>query len=121
TASYAHFAEYAPTASRKAPLATISSSIVPSTLYQSIYTGSGILPNGVYWVKIAASDAQHTNEIYTGRMAWMGYGVNSNEWDEVPLHRMGVNPGSSALYLRTARKTSGTSQLELAFNQTGVA
>lgn len=121
SSSYAHFAEYAPTASRKAPLATISSSIVPSTLYQSIYTGSDVLPNGVYWVKITASDAQHTNEIYTGRMAWMGSGVNSDEWDEIPLHRMGVNPGSSTLYLRTARKSSGTSQLELAFNQTGAS
>jgi len=93
---------------------TISQSltITPDTWTDTNISGD-VLASGIYLLSVSVNDnttgGTHYNETYTGTLSWYSGTTNSNNSDEIQLHRSGENPGTGTIYLRTTRTLSNGS------------
>jgi len=91
------------------------------TLNADTWTDTNIsgtsLASGIYLLSLVVNDnadgGTHYNETYAGSLSWYSGATNSNNSDEIQLHRTGENPGSGTIYLRTTRTPSSTGNLKL--------
>jgi len=97
---------------------TISQSL---TLTSNTWTDTSIsgadLTSGIYMFSVMVNDngngGTHYNETYTGTLSWYSETTNSNNSDEIQLHRSGENPGTGTIYLRTIRTSSSYLKLQI--------
>lgn len=64
------------------------------------------LPSGSYVVQVSNMDSSATNmygEIFTGLMSFFAFKTNSNDGDEIILHKAGHASNNKTIYLRTLR------------------
>ena len=69
------------------------------------------LPSGSYIVQVSGMNSNATNiygEIFTGIMSFYAYETNSNEYDEITLHKAGHTSNNNTIYLRTLRHPRST-------------
>ena len=81
-------------------------------------------------VQVTANDhavgGQHYSEMYTGVLSWYASGTNSNNTDEILLHRAGHASNNGDIFLRTARVVGNSSpnlhmEIRAALNSTGAS
>ena len=93
-------------------LYTVTVSAQLTTSWQDTGINSNEMSTGTYIVQVSVNDqavgGQHYNEMYSGVMSWYGSSTNSNEVDEIVLHRAGHAPNAGNFYLRTERHTVET-------------
>jgi hypothetical protein len=94
-----------------------SLSLISDTWTDTNISGN-ILASGIYLLSVAVNDnttgGTHYNETYTGTLSWYSGTTNSNNSDEIQLHRSGENPGTGTIYLRTTRTlSSGSLKLQI--------
>ncbi len=102
-------------------LYTVTVSAQLTTSWQDTGINGGDLSTGTYIVQIYAdSDVPryHYQEFYSGVMSWFSGGTNSNEVDEITLHRAGHAPNDGNIFLRTLRHPSGGDNLMLQLRAT---
>lgn len=99
-------------------IVTFQKSIKLTTSWQNTGIVGANLGSGTYIVQIsglASNDGLSTwFEIWSGVMSWYGDNTNSDESDEVFLHKAGHAPNSSDIYLRTQRNFQGNMALQIA-------
>jgi len=102
---------------------TISKSLsLISDTWTDINISGNILATGIYLLSVSVNDnttgGTHYNETYTGTLSWYSGTTNSNNSDEIQLHRSGENPGTGTIYIRTTRThSSGSLKLQIYSNQ----
>lgn len=97
-------------------LYTVTVSAQLTTSWQDTGINGTDLSTGTYIVQIYVdSDVprRHYQEFYSGVMSWTNAETNSNEADEIPLHRAGHAPNAGNVFLRTLRHPSGGDRLML--------
>ena len=102
-------------------LITATDSLTLSDAWQDTSIAGSDLATGTYIIQVYAHDhavgGQHYNEYYSGTMSWYGSATNSNQTDEIILHRAGHAPNTGDIYLRTERRLqsgdSGTLMLQI--------
>ena len=102
-------------------LYTVTVSAQLTTSWQDTGINGSDLSTGTYIVQIFAdSDVPryHYSEFYSGIMSWTSGGTNSNDADEIPLHRAGHAPNDGNVFLRTLRHPSGGDNLMLQLRAT---
>lgn len=102
-------------------LYTVTVSAQLTTSWQDTGINGGDLSTGTYIVQIYAdSDVPryHYSEYYSGVMSWYNGSTNSNEVDEITLHRAGHAPNDGNIFLRTLRHPSGGDNLMLQLRST---
>ena len=102
-------------------LYTVTVSAQLTTSWQDTGINGTDLSTGTYIVQIYAdSDVPryHYQEYYSGVMSWYNGGTNSNEVDEITLHRAGHAPNDGNIFLRTLRHPSGGDNLMLQLRAT---
>ena len=102
-------------------LYTVTVSAQLTTSWQDTGINGSDLSTGTYIVQIYAdSDVPryHYQEFYSGVMSWYNGGTNSNEVDEITLHRAGHAPNDGNVFLRTLRHPSGGDNLMLQLRAT---
>ena len=102
-------------------LYTVTVSAQLTTSWQDTGINGSDLSTGTYIVQIYAdSDVPryHYQEFYSGIMSWSSAGTNSNEVDEITLHRAGHAPNDGNIFLRTLRHPSGGDNLMLQLRAT---
>ena len=68
------------------------------------------LESGTYVVQVSGIHYEASNlynEIFSGVMSWYNGGTNSNDYDEILLHKAGHASNGRTIYLRTIRTFSG--------------
>jgi hypothetical protein len=102
---------------------TISQSLTITTDTWTDTNISGtVLATGIYLLSVSVNDntsgGTHYNETYTGTLSWYSGTTNSNDSDEIQLHRSGENTGTGTIYIRTTRTpSSGSLKLQIYSNQ----
>ena len=102
-------------------LYTVTVSAQLTTSWQDTGINGTDLSTGTYIVQIYVdSDVPryHYSEYYSGVMSWYSAGTNSNEVDEITLHRAGHAPNAGNVFLRTLRHPSGGDNLMLQLRAT---
>lgn len=104
-------------------ITTITKSITLTTVWQDTGIAGTNIATGSYMVQVTLNDPAYTgasqyNEIYTGVMSWFSSNTNNTDTDEILLHKAGHSSNGQHLYLRTARRTSSTMSLQVAFSKT---
>ena len=102
-------------------LYTVTVSAQLTTSWQDTGINGSDLSTGTYIVQIYVdSDVPryHYSEYYSGVMSWTSGGTNSNDADEIPLHRAGHAPNDGNVFLRTLRHPSGGDNLMLQLRAT---
>ncbi len=102
-------------------LYTVTVSAQLTTSWQDTGINGSDLSTGTYIVQIYVdSDVPryHYQEFYSGVMSWYNGGTNSNEVDEITLHRAGHAPNAGNVFLRTLRHPSGGDNLMLQLRAT---
>ena len=102
-------------------LYTVTVSAQLTTSWQDTGINGSDLSTGTYIVQIYAdSDVPryHYQEFYSGVMSWYSGATNSNEVDEITLHRAGHAPNDGNIFLRTLRHPSGGDNLMLQLRAT---
>jgi len=97
-------------------LYTVTVSAQLTTSWQDTGINGTDLSTGTYIVQIYVdSDVprRHYQEFYSGVMSWTNAETNSNEADEIPLHRAGHAPNAGNVFLRTLRHPAGGDRLML--------
>jgi len=102
-------------------LYTVTVSAQLTTSWQDTGINGGDLSTGTYIVQIYADGdvpRYHYSEYYSGVMSWYNASTNSNEVDEITLHRAGHAPNDGNIFLRTLRHPSGGDNLMLQLRST---
>lgn len=102
-------------------LYTATDSLTLSDAWQDTSIAGSDLASGTYIVQVYVNDYSvgggHYQEFYSGTMSWTSAGTNSNQTDEIILHRAGHAPNAGDIYLRTERRyqsgDSGTLMLQI--------
>jgi len=102
-------------------LYTATDSLTLSDAWQDTSIAGSDLASGTYIVQVYANDSSvgggHYQEFYSGTMSWTSAVTNSNQTDEIILHRAGHAPNAGDIYLRTERRLqsgdSGTLMLQI--------
>ena len=97
-------------------LYTVTVSAQLTTSWQDTGINGTDLSTGTYIVQIYVDGdvpRRHYQEFYSGVMSWTNAETNSNEADEIPLHRAGHAPNAGNVFLRTLRHPSGGDRLML--------
>ena len=89
-------------------LITATDSLTLSDAWQDTSIAGSDLASGTYIVQVYVNDngvgGGHYQEFYSGVMSWTSSSTNSNEVDEIILHRAGHAPNTGDIYLRTERR-----------------
>lgn len=102
-------------------LYTVTVSAQLTTSWQDTGINGSDLSSGTYIVQIYVdSDVPryHYQEFYSGVMSWYNGGTNSNEDDEITLHRAGHAPNDGNVFLKTLRHPSGGDNVMLQLRAT---
>ena len=94
-------------------LYTVTDSLTITTSWQNTSINYNDLTTGTYIIQVYVHDhgngGAHYNEYYSGMMSWYAGTTNSNEFDEISLHRAGHAPNDKIIFLRTLRTVGNTS------------
>ena len=99
-------------------LYTTTKSMTLTTNWQDTGINGTDLATGTYVVSVYAHDnavgGGHWYETYSGTMTWYSGDTNSNDTDEIILHKAGHASSNKNIYLRTKRTaTADTDDLKL--------
>lgn len=94
---------------------TLTKSLTLTTTWQDVGIAGADLETGSYVIQISGMSSSATelyNEIFTGMMSWYSGTTNSNNTDEIILHKAGHASNNRYIFLRTVR-TGNPNSLKL--------